>query len=222
VSAAFSEDPLRVLRLARFAVRFPSFTVALETIALARTLASELNSLPAERIWQEISRGLMERAPERTCEVLIACNAWEEIFPEIQLIPTAQKRHFWQGDLLNFALLSLPERYAVLTHAATSDHIYARSKVPVDCSDLARLCVRLRTPIAQFGHRAPTQKFETPMQGDALRRADRLRSAVRVIEYLDAAPNAYAPNIDAGIAALTRVDAGAIARAVPATELPGD
>src|SRR5690349_14964243 len=76
VSPAFSEDPLRVLRVARFAARF-GFAVADETMALMRALveAGELAELVPERLWQELARGLMETMPSRMLSVLRACGA---------------------------------------------------------------------------------------------------------------------------------------------------
>ncbi len=72
VGEAFVEDPVRILRLARFAARFAEFTVAAETHALMRRMveAGEVDALVPERVWQEVSRGLMEHAPSRMFEVL--------------------------------------------------------------------------------------------------------------------------------------------------------
>jgi tRNA nucleotidyltransferase (CCA-adding enzyme) len=85
VSDAFAEDPVRILRLARFAARFADFTVAPETEALMRTmvLAGEVDALVPERVWQELSRGLMERAPSRMFDVLRRCGALARILPEL-------------------------------------------------------------------------------------------------------------------------------------------
>lgn len=72
VSPAFREDPVRILRLARFAARFPDFTIAPETLTLMRemTAAGEVHALVAERVWQELSRGLMSQRPSRMLQVL--------------------------------------------------------------------------------------------------------------------------------------------------------
>ena len=85
VSDAFAEDPVRILRLARFAARFPDFEVAPETMALMRAMvaAGEADALVAERVWQELSRGLMEARPSRLFEVLRACGALERLLPEV-------------------------------------------------------------------------------------------------------------------------------------------
>jgi len=85
VSPAFAEDPVRILRLARFAARFSDFSVAPETLALMQAMVAqgEVDALVAERVWQEISRGLMEAQPSRMFEVLRACGALARLCPEL-------------------------------------------------------------------------------------------------------------------------------------------
>ena len=85
VTDAFREDPVRILRVARFAARFADFSVAPETMALMREMvaAGEADDLVAERVWQELARGLMETAPERMFEVLRDCGALEVLLPEL-------------------------------------------------------------------------------------------------------------------------------------------
>ena len=90
VSPAFAEDPLRVLRVARFAARFAGlgFTVAPDTLALMRQLSEsgELKALTAERSWKEISRALMEDAPQVFIQVLRDCGALEQLMPELDAL----------------------------------------------------------------------------------------------------------------------------------------
>jgi tRNA nucleotidyltransferase (CCA-adding enzyme) len=85
VSPAFAEDPVRILRVARFAARFGDFRVAPETEALMRAMveAGEADALVSERVWQEVSRGLMERTPSRMFEVLRRCGALARVLPEV-------------------------------------------------------------------------------------------------------------------------------------------
>jgi tRNA nucleotidyltransferase (CCA-adding enzyme) len=85
VTGAFREDPVRILRVARFAARFADFTVAPETLALMRAMVrdGEVDALVAERVWQELSRGLMENAPSRMFEVLRECGALQKLLPEV-------------------------------------------------------------------------------------------------------------------------------------------
>jgi len=88
VSPAFAEDPVRILRLARFAARFPQFRVAEETDALMRSMveAGEVDALVPERVWQELARGLMEECPSRMFAVLRACGALRRILPELDAL----------------------------------------------------------------------------------------------------------------------------------------
>ncbi|MBA2723436.1 MAG: multifunctional CCA addition/repair protein [Methylibium sp.] len=86
VSPAFAEDPVRILRVARFAARFTDFEVAPETIALMRGMvaAGEADALVPERVWQELSRGLMEARPSRLFDVLRDCDALKRLLPEVE------------------------------------------------------------------------------------------------------------------------------------------
>jgi len=86
VSPAFAEDPVRILRLARFAARFHDFSVAPETLALMHGMvaAGEVDALVPERVWQEISRGLMEAHPARMIDVLRECGALAVLAPEVE------------------------------------------------------------------------------------------------------------------------------------------
>jgi tRNA nucleotidyltransferase (CCA-adding enzyme) len=85
VSDAFAEDPVRILRVARFAARFGDFGVAPETLALMRTMvdAGEVAALVPERVWQELARGLMEAKPSLMCELLRECGALRVLLPEV-------------------------------------------------------------------------------------------------------------------------------------------
>ena len=85
VSEAFAEDPVRILRVARFAARFGRFRVAPETLALMRAMVAdgEVDALVPERVWQELSRGLMEATPSRMLAVLRECGALARLVPEL-------------------------------------------------------------------------------------------------------------------------------------------
>jgi len=100
VSPHFKEDPLRVLRVARFAARYAhlGFRVASETIKLMQAMVNggELTALTAERVWQEISRSLGERSPDVFFDVLRQCGALSVILPEIDTlygVPQPEKHH---------------------------------------------------------------------------------------------------------------------------------
>lgn len=98
VGPAFAEDPVRILRLARFAARLPDFTVAPETELLMRGMvdAGEVDALVPERVWQELARGLMEDTPSRMFEVLRQCGALARLLPEVDSlwgVPQPEQHH---------------------------------------------------------------------------------------------------------------------------------
>jgi tRNA nucleotidyltransferase (CCA-adding enzyme) len=97
VTEAFREDPVRILRVARFAARFPDFTVAPETLALMREMVEngEVDALVSERVWQELSRGLMAEKPSRMLQMLRACGALQRLLPEVdQLYGVPQRAEY--------------------------------------------------------------------------------------------------------------------------------
>jgi len=130
VTNAFREDPVRILRVARFAARFADFSLAPETLALMRQMvqAGEADALVAERVWQELSRGLMEGKPSRMFEVLRECGALARLLPEVDRLWGVPQRAEYHPEvdtgvhlmmvLDMSAQLScpLPVRFACLTH----------------------------------------------------------------------------------------------------------
>lgn len=213
VSPAFSEDPVRILRLARFAARF-DFTAAPETMALMQQMvvAGEVDHLVAERVWQEISRGLMEEKPARMFEVLRESGALARIAPEIDALFGVPERPDYhpEGDsgvhtllVLQAAVglgLSLAGRFAALCHdlgkALTPKEHWprhhghdARGREPVDT-----LCARWKVPVECrelallacrehiLIHRARELRPETVLE--LLQRADALRRPARFAELI--------------------------------------
>jgi tRNA nucleotidyltransferase (CCA-adding enzyme) len=85
VTEAFTEDPVRILRVARFAARFPDFSIAPDTMALMQRMVTdgEVDALVPERVWQELARGLMVHQPSRMFEVLRVCGALHKLLPEV-------------------------------------------------------------------------------------------------------------------------------------------
>ena len=85
VTDAFAEYPVRILRVARFAARFPDFSIAPDTMALMQRMVTdgEVDALVPERVWQELARGLMAQQPSRMFEVLRACGALTKLLPEV-------------------------------------------------------------------------------------------------------------------------------------------
>lgn len=130
VSDAFAEDPVRLLRLARLAARYSDFSIAPETLALCErmVLAGEVDELVPERVWQELSRGLMEARPDRMLQVLRQCGALARLLPEVDRLwgvpqPEAHHPEVDTGEHLLMVLLQcarleapLAVRYACLCH----------------------------------------------------------------------------------------------------------
>ena len=130
VTPAFREDPVRILRVARFAARFTDFHVAPETQALMREMVAEgeMDHLVAERVWQEVARGLMEAQPSRMFGVLRDCGALARLWPELDRlwgVPQSPQHHpevdtgvhvMLVLDLAALSHASLAVRFACLTH----------------------------------------------------------------------------------------------------------
>lgn len=130
VTASFAEDPVRILRLARFAARFPDFSVAPDTLDLMRQMVAhgEVDHLVPERVWQELSRGLMEQRPSRLFEVLRSCGALERLLPEVDRLWGVPQRAEYHPEVDTGVHLmmvldmsarlgaSLPVRFACLGH----------------------------------------------------------------------------------------------------------
>ncbi len=101
VTDAFREDPVRILRLARFAARFPDFTVAPETLTLMREMVAEgeVDALVSERVWQELSRGLMGAKPSRMLQVLRDCGALQRLLPEVDKLYGVPQRAEYHPEI---------------------------------------------------------------------------------------------------------------------------
>jgi len=101
VTEAFREDPVRILRVARFAARFPDFTVAPETVALMREMVAdgEVDALVSERVWQELSRGLMGTKPSRMLQVLRDCGALQRLLPEVDKLYGVPQRAEYHPEI---------------------------------------------------------------------------------------------------------------------------
>ncbi|KWE58000.1 2', 3'-cyclic nucleotide 2'-phosphodiesterase [Burkholderia ubonensis] len=166
VSDAFVEDPVRILRIARFAARFTGFAVADDTLALMRRMvdAGEVDALVAERVWQELARGLMEARPSRMFDALRECGALARILPEVDALWGVPQRADYHPEVdtgvhvmmaVDHAAkqgYSLAVRFAALTHdlgkATTPEDVLPRHIGHEGRSvDLLKpLCDRLRVP----------------------------------------------------------------------------
>ncbi|MDP2001175.1 MAG: multifunctional CCA addition/repair protein [Rhodoferax sp.] len=166
VTTAFREDPVRILRVARLAARFADFTVAPETLLLMQDMVSqgEADHLVAERVWQELAKGLMEATPSRMFEVLRDCNALARLLPEVNALWGVPQRAEYHPEIDTGVHLmmvldmsarlqaSLPVRVACLFHdlgkATTPEHLLPRHLGHEERSArlLKKVCERLRIP----------------------------------------------------------------------------
>ena len=231
VSQAFTEDPVRILRVARFAARF-GFAIAPETMALMRSMVDngEANALVPERVWQELARGLLEREPSRMIAVLRECAALSRALPELDRTfdrPDVPDRLTARIDRAASRGYSLPVRYALLVldlEPAGAEALGERINAPGDCRSLAQLATRDRTLLA----RANTLDADTVLalleRADAFRRPERLDRVLEVAECdaPAASPERFAPRacLLKAAAAARAIDAGAIATANP-DDVPG-
>ncbi|MDB5742817.1 MAG: metal dependent phosphohydrolase [Polaromonas sp.] len=167
VTDAFREDPVRILRLARFAARFADFSVAPETMALMREMVDdgEADALVPERVWQELARGLMEARPSRMLEVLRDCGALQKLLPEVDRLWGVPQRAEYHPEVdtgvhlmmvLDMAArleAPLPVRFACLCHdlgkGTTPAHVLPRHIGHEERSArlLQGVCRRLRVPL---------------------------------------------------------------------------
>jgi tRNA nucleotidyltransferase (CCA-adding enzyme) len=167
VGEAFREDPVRILRLARFAARFADFSVAPETMSLMRHMVAdgEVDALVAERVWQELARGLMEPRPSRMFEVLRACGALAVLLPEVDRLWGVPQRADYHPEIdtgvhlmmvLDMAAqlgAALPVRFACLGHdlgkGTTPADVLPRHIGHEERSArlLKGVCERLRVPV---------------------------------------------------------------------------
>ena len=208
VSPSFVEDPVRILRLARFAARFPEFTVAPETVELMRTMVrdGEADALVPERVMQELSRGLMEKRPSRMLKVLTDCGLVDRLYGELEDLDAtaaALDRAAERG-------LLLPARFAVLANACRSPRAAAdflgKLRVQQEAAQLARLLVELRGPLATST--ASAAVVEVLERGDAFRRPERFELLLQAFE---ACRELTAHRFRIALKAASAVDAGALA-----------
>lgn len=198
VSPAFAEDPVRLLRTARFAARFDTFQVHPDTLQLMRQLVQdgEVDALVAERVWQELSKGLMEAHPGRMLQVLQACGALHRLLPEVD----AGEHLLMVLDQCAKIQAPLPVRWACLMvdSAKLAQQIADRLKVNTECRALADVVAREHGHIHQsdgFGAEATLRLLE---RCDALRRPDRFAQVLQACECdargrLGLQDRAYAP-----------------------------
>ncbi|MGE0330364.1 MAG: multifunctional CCA addition/repair protein [Ramlibacter sp.] len=167
VTDAFREDPVRILRLARFAARFADFTVAPETLALMKHMVDdgEVDALVAERVWQELARGLMAPRPSRMFEVLRECGALARLLPEVDRLWGVPQRPEYHPEvdtgvhLMMVLDMSAQLAAPLATRFACLCHDLGKGTTPADVLPrhigheersarlLRGVCERLRVPV---------------------------------------------------------------------------
>lgn len=219
VSPAFAEDPVRILRTARFAARF-GFTIAPETLALMRQMvaAGEADALVPERVWQEVARGLMEAKPSRLFGVLRECGALGRIMPQLEALlddEDAGAAVLHALDATAAAGATLAVRFAALVRALdplAAQALAERLKAPAACRDLALLAARHANAIADAADLDADTLYGILEAADAFRRPARFGELVDAALAGEDAASAARARLARALAAATAVDAGAIAR----------
>lgn len=216
VGEAFVEDPVRILRLARFAARFHDFDVAPDTLALMKTMvaAGEVDALVPERVWQEISRGLMENKPSRMFAALRDCGALARVLPEVDALFGVAQRADYHPEVdtgvhvMMVVDYAAARGYALAVRFAALTHDLGKATTPADVLprhvghemrsvDLLRpMCERLRVPnecrdLALLVAREHGNIHRVMEMGAAalvrlLERSDALRKPARFAEALQA------------------------------------
>jgi tRNA nucleotidyltransferase (CCA-adding enzyme) len=225
VSEAFAEDPVRILRVARFAARF-GFTVAPETMALMKSMvaAGEADALVPERVWQELARGLMTNTPSEMIRVLRESGALARLLPEVDRTidrSTTLETLLRRLDVTHPRGLGLSVRFALLVLDVDIDGIIALAKrlgAPNDCRDVARVSRLERDEVRRedLDAEAILSLLE---RCDAFRRSDRLQRLLEVAscDALGYKPGAMVqgPYLLAALELARSIDARAIATANP-------
>lgn len=220
VTAAFSEDPVRILRVARFSARFETFTIAPETMSLMQAMvrAGEVDALVPERVWQELSRGLMERHPSRMLAVLEATGAAAVLLPAWAALDA--KRRAACGEALDRSALQddpLPVRVAIwfadLGRVAAEAACQAL-KAPNECRDLAGQVASQANLQPAWLTGASAQGLYDLLAGlDAWRRPERVEALIRATAARTDTPvsSTGAERLRLALAATRQVDQATIA-----------
>jgi tRNA nucleotidyltransferase (CCA-adding enzyme) len=205
VSEAFAEDPVRILRVARFAARF-GFSVHPSTLRLMVQMvqAGEADFLVPERVWQEFSRALGERRPELMFEVLQRAGLLAKAFPELKAWPPR-----FSG--------SVPVRFAVLAWPLAENEVQAlseRLRAPAEVRDLAVAAVRNKEGLKKS---TPDALLGVLKGADAFRRPERFADLLEAARLAE--PGIDTARVERARAAAAAVDAGAIAASAQGADI---
>jgi len=219
VSPAFAEDPVRILRVARFAARF-GFRVAPETMKLMSEMAEngEADALVPERAWQELARGLMEAKPSRMFEVLRECGALAHVMPEVDALwdePEAAITAMGALDACAQSGAGLAARFAALTRLLEPlavESVSTRLRVPSDCRELAQLAARHANAIADAAELDAPAVLELFNAVDLWRRPERFADLVEAALAGESVAAAARANLARARDVAMSVNAGEIAK----------
>ncbi|NYT44191.1 tRNA CCA-pyrophosphorylase [Alcaligenaceae bacterium] len=220
VGRAFVEDPVRLLRLARFAARFHDFTIAPETLTLARQLVQdgEVDALVPERVWQEVAKGLMTQHPGRMFQVLAATGALPRVMPGLNFDEATLSPEL---EAAAQAGLGLAPRFALVCRLSEAPQDIGRHlRAPGECQDYARLLPGVLD--ALHDDDAPTEANASASQLrwlDLMERCDAMRKPARFLELIDTAACVHSLSVNASawqqrVQALRSINAGAIAQSL--------
>jgi tRNA nucleotidyltransferase (CCA-adding enzyme) len=201
------------LRLARFTARFTDFTIAPETLELCRkmVLLGEVDALVPERVWQELSRGLMCARPSRMMDVLVNCGASARVMPVWVDSPQVREA----VDRAAQTGLPLSSRFALLCLATPDAQALAKQlRAPTECADMARLLPGV-LKLANEPSLTSEQVLSLFEQCDAIRKPERLIELLRAANVVSDVPvDRWRHWLDAVLC----IDAGAAARSAPSPQ----
>jgi tRNA nucleotidyltransferase (CCA-adding enzyme) len=223
VSAAFAEDPLRLLRIARFAARFPTFTIAPETQEALKAIvqSGELSALSLERVWQELGRGMGSADPLRMVEVLLDTGAAEQFLPQ-PLIAVCRKQELKKQLATKLGLLAAKKITdvdlvcAVLLADLSEEAIRQWSetiRMPHGTRDFAELFSALKKRVAQQGYSAG-DILAWFNRADAWRKPERAEKLIALAGVL----GFQVERISASLGAALAIDSQAVIQSLTAAE----
>lgn len=215
ISDAFEEDPLRILRLARFAARFPDFQIAPETQDLLNRMVTggELSELVPERVWQEISRGLMQNQPSRMFEVLKSCKALEALFPVDLLDEDILKNTLRELDQVALNNFDLKLRFATLMSRigeVQAKEWFEEQRIPMEERAYAQIFRIWRQLYSDDLELSPNRTLLFFDQVDLWRKPQRLLEIFNLGKVLGISTNRWIQAVEIVLG----VDAGSIANSV--------
>lgn len=177
-SEAFAEDPVRVLRTARFAARY-GFTVAPDTIELMRKIAPEIKHVPQERVWAEMEKGLMEKHPEKMFDVLNHCGI-------LKMAGPLHGYHTIDWDALSQVgpEHGLEVRFALISGSMFKED-YARLCIPSDCSRLSSAWNDAKHLLNAYSTLTADEKVSFFVRMRAIHQGEQLRKVLQVFRFSD-------------------------------------